>query len=44
MEDRTPDVEKKLKQLQTEKKQAEINAYINPELAEQAQTTQAARD
>lgn len=34
MEDRTPDVEKKLKQMQAEKKKAEINAYVNPELAE----------
>lgn len=35
MEDRTADVEKKLKLMQAEKKKAEINAYINPELAEQ---------
>eukprot|EP00966_Prymnesium_polylepis_P229244 5305071-Prymnesium_polylepis.1 len=34
MEDRTPDVEKKLKQMQAEKKKAETNAYVNPELAE----------
>mmetsp|Transcript_20597 Transcript_20597/g.50670 ORF Transcript_20597/g.50670 Transcript_20597/m.50670 type:complete len:556 (-) Transcript_20597:396-2063(-) len=36
MEDRTPDVEKKLKQMQAEKKKAETNAYVNPELAEAA--------
>jgi len=36
MEDRTADVEAKLKKLQAEKKKAEINAYINPELCEQA--------
>jgi len=36
MEDRTDDVEKKLKNLQKLQKQKEADAYINPELAEAA--------
>jgi len=36
MEDRTNDVEKKLKTMQAEKKKREKDAYINPELCEQA--------
>jgi len=36
MEDRTDDIEKKLKKLQMEMKKQEKEAYVNPELAEQA--------
>jgi len=36
MEDRTDDVEKKLKTLQKKMKEDEKNAYVNPEMAEQA--------
>merc|ERR1719152_577012 len=36
MEDRVEDVEKRLKNLQKEMKKRETEAYINPELAEQA--------
>jgi len=35
MEDRTAEVEKKLKLLQQEKKKLEQSAYINPEIGEQ---------
>jgi len=39
MEDRTAEVEKKLKLLQQEKKKLEQSAYINPEIGEQARRT-----
>ena len=36
MEDRTPDVEKRLKQTVAAKKKAETEAYVDPEKAEEA--------
>ena len=39
MEDRTADIEAKLKKAQKEKKDKEVNAYIDPEIAEQVEPT-----
>ena len=39
MEDRTADIEAKLKKAQKEKKDNEVNAHLYPEIAEQVEPT-----